>query len=268
MNTRAIYSSSGSASPSELPASQEATVRLLGLDFADLPLPGVVASLAARPEGSPFGYVVTPNADHLVRLARDPRIRQLYTDSAMRLLDSRVVAQIGKVLGLPVPAVVPGSDLTAYLIQHEIDPDEPVTVLGLAPDALERLKARTGLRRIAHHNPPMGFERDPAAFEAAVRFIEENPARFVFLAVGSPRQCMVAHAVVERGKATGTGLCIGASLLFLTGEETRAPVPVQKMGMEWAWRLAQDPKRLARRYLVDSPAIIALLRQEARERRA
>ena len=263
MNTRAIYSSSGSASPSEWP-----TVPLLGHDFANLPLPGVVARLVQRPEGAPFGYVVTPNADHLVRLAREPRIRPLYNEAWMRLLDSRVVAQIGKVLGLPVPEVVPGSDLTAYLVEHEIDADEPVTVLGLAPEALALLQARTGLRRIAHHNPPMGFERDPAAFEAAVRFIEEHPARFVFLAVGSPRQCMVANALVKRGKATGTGLCIGASLLFLTGEEKRAPVPVQKVGMEWAWRLAQDPKRLARRYLVDSPAIIALLRQEARARKA
>jgi N-acetylglucosaminyldiphosphoundecaprenol N-acetyl-beta-D-mannosaminyltransferase len=262
-NTPATSSSSGSASPSE-----GETVRLLDLDFTSLTLPAVAARLVQRPEGSPFGYVVTPNADHLVRLAREPRIRALYADAWMRLLDSRVVAQIGRVLGLPVPEVVPGSDLTAHLIEHEIAADEPVTVLGLAPEALARLASRTGLRRIAHHNPPMGFEHDPAAFEAAVRFIEENPARFVFLAVGSPRQCMVAHALVERGKATGTGLCIGASLLFLTGEETRAPVPVQKMGMEWAWRLAQDPKRLARRYLVDSPAIIALLRQEARERRA
>jgi exopolysaccharide biosynthesis WecB/TagA/CpsF family protein len=77
----------------------------------------------------------------------------------------------------------------------------------------------------------------------------------------------VAQAVTARGRGRGVGLCIGASLLFLTGEERRAPVTVQRAGMEWAWRLVQDPKRLARRYLVDSPAIIALLRQEAKRSR-
>ncbi len=227
---------------------------------------GMLALLAERPAEAPFGYIVTPNADHLVRLSRDPALRPLYDEAMLRLLDSRVVARIAGLLGLDAPAVVPGSDLTAALIAS-LPPDEKVTVLGLPPAALEQLASRTGLRRIAHHNPPMGFDRDPAAFEAAVRFIEENPARYSFLAVGSPRQERVAQAVAARGRGRGVGLCIGASLLFLTGEERRAPGLVQRAGMEWAWRMLQDPKRLARRYLVDSPAIIALLRREARQRK-
>jgi exopolysaccharide biosynthesis WecB/TagA/CpsF family protein len=247
--------------PSEVPVR-----RLLDLDFADLPLQGVLALLAERPAEAPFGYAVTPNADHLVRLARNPALRPLYDGAMLRLLDSRVVARLAGVMGMAAPAVVPGSDLTAALMQA-LPAEEPVTVLGLTPAALERLAARTGLRRIAHHNPPMGFEHDPAAFEAAVRFIEENPARYSFLAVGSPRQERVAQAVAARGTGRGVGLCIGASLLFLTGEERRAPLAVQRAGMEWAWRLMQDPKRLARRYLVDSPAIIALLRREAKRSR-
>ena len=60
---------------------------------------------------------------------------------------------------------------------------------------------------------------------------------------------------------------MGASLLFLSGEERRAPVPVQRAGLEWAWRLAQDPRRLARRYLVEDPLLLALLwRERARLR--
>jgi exopolysaccharide biosynthesis WecB/TagA/CpsF family protein len=97
--------------------------------------------------------------------------------------------------------------------------------------------------------------------------LEENPARFSFLAVGSPRQEVVAEALVRRGRGTGIGLCVGASLLFLTGAERRAPRAVQSAGLEWAWRLAQDPRRLARRYLVDSPKIVRLLWREARLRR-
>jgi len=243
------------------------TIPLLGLDFADMSLGAVLGWLAARPADAPFGYVVTPNADHLVRVQRHPKLRPLYADAMLRLLDSRVVARVARAAGLPAPEVVPGSDLTAHLVRQVIRPAEPVTILGMEAEAVDALAQRWGLRQVAHYNPPMGFERDPESMEKAIRFIEENPARFSFLAVGSPRQCMVAHEVTLRGRARGIGLCIGASLLFLSGHERRAPRPVQQAGLEWAWRLAQDPRRLARRYLVDSPAVLRLLRDEARARR-
>ena len=103
--------------------------------------------------------------------------------------------------------------------------------------------------------------------EEALRFIEDNPARLVFLAVGSPRQEIVARALAARGIAVGTGLCVGASLEFLAGAERRAPLLVQKAGLEWAWRLAQNPQRLWRRYLVDDLAVLQLLWREAQGQR-
>ena len=105
----------------------------------------------------------------------------------------------------------------------------------------------------------MGFENDPVAFAAAVAFVRDRPARFVFLAVGSPRQERLAAAIAAAGDATGTGLCVGASLEFLAGARRRAPCFMQRVGMEWLFRLATDPRRLLRRYLVDSPMVIALL---------
>ncbi len=247
--------------------SDPAGIALLGLDFAALDLAATLRLLAARPAAAPFAAVVTPNADHLVRLAQRPDLLPLYRDAWLRLLDSRVVARVARGFGLPAPPVVPGSDLTAALFEQVIAPGEPVTVLGGEPAVVEAVRARYGLARVAHHNPPMGFDRDPEAIARAIGFIEDNPARFTFLAVGSPRQEVVAAALVKRGKATGLGLCIGASLLFLAGRERRAPRLVQRAGMEWAWRMAQDPRRLVRRYW-DSTAIIRLLSQEARRRRS
>jgi UDP-N-acetyl-D-mannosaminuronic acid transferase (WecB/TagA/CpsF family) len=241
-------------------------IRLLGLDFANRPLPEIAAGLSTRPADSPFTYVVTANSHQLVRLSREADLRPHYEGAWLRLLGSRVVFKLCRMLGLPAPAVIPGCDLSAHLIAHEIDRDEPVTLLGLVPDGLAKLKARTGLRRVDHHNPPAGFENDPAAFEKAMRFIETHPARFTFLAMDAQQQCILADALRQRGRATGTGLCIGEGLLPLTGLERRAPRAVQQMGLEWAWRLAQDPRGLAQRYLVESPGIVALLRQEAQDR--
>lgn len=244
-----------------------APVRLLGVDFAGLRPDEVVERLAARPASSPFAYVVTPNSDHLNRLASNPELRPLYEAAALRLLDSRVVARLARLFGLPTPPVVPGSDLTAALFDRVIAADDPVSVLGGPEEVATALASRYGLTRLAHHNPPMGFERDPVALEAAIRFLEDHPARFAFLAVGSPRQEIVAQALVRRGKATGIGLCIGSSLLFITGAERRAPQKVQDAGLEWAWRLVRDPRRLARRYLVDSPKVLPVLWREARRGR-
>lgn len=237
-------------------------VTLLGMDFADLDAAESAAAVAARPEGAPFGYVVTPNADHLVRMSRDQELVGIYRGAWLRLLDSRVVAALARGCGVPSPRVATGSDLTALLLKQYIHPGEKVTIIGLRSKWLPALEERCGLTAPFHYDPPMGFDNDPAAFRDTVAFILAHPARLVFLAVGSPRQEHLAAAVAATGQATGTALCIGASLMFLAGAERRAPGWMQRDGLEWAYRLAHDPRRLASRYLLDSPRILPLLLRE------
>jgi exopolysaccharide biosynthesis WecB/TagA/CpsF family protein len=245
-------------------------IDFLGVKFDDIYQEHVIELICNRinwRNSFSFCYVVTPNADHLVRLHRNPeRYELLYKDAWLRLLDSRVVANLAKVMGFPnVPAVVTGSDLTAALVRHCVENNYNVTILGLTDEDANALALNTGLK-FRHYNPPMGFEYERAEFMRAVEFIEENPARLILLAVGSPRQEMVARELAMRGKATGTALCIGASLGFLAGSERRAPVWLQRAGFEWAWRLAQNPGRMWRRYLVDCPAVLQLLWQERKNK--
>jgi len=237
-------------------------VRLLGLDFDDTSTSSAAALIAERPPDAPFCYVVTPNADHLVRIHRYQNLKVLYDNAWLRLLDSRVVAEAASALGLLTPSVAPGSDLTALLFERYVAPADRVTIIGLAVRWLPLLLARYGLVACAHYDPPRGFERDAATLAAAVDFVLTHSARYVFLAVGSPRQEILADAICRSGRATGTGLCIGASLEFLAGAHRRAPGWMQRSGVEWLYRLGSDPLHMARRYLVDSPAIIPLLLRE------
>jgi len=95
----------------------------------------------------------------------------------------------------------------------------------------QQIAGKYGLTDLQHHNPPMGFIKDPAAVEDCLKFIESvSPFRFCFLAVGSPQQETLAQALRARGVAKGLALCIGASLNFVTGTEKRAPIWMQ------AWR--------------------------------
>jgi exopolysaccharide biosynthesis WecB/TagA/CpsF family protein len=98
--------------------------------------------------------------------------------------------------------------------------------------------------------------------EECLKFIERmSPFRFCFLAVGCPQQETIAQALRARGSAKGLALCVGASLNFITRDEKRAPVWMQKLALEWLYRLLGDPKRLARRYLIRGPRVFAHLRR-------
>jgi exopolysaccharide biosynthesis WecB/TagA/CpsF family protein len=243
-------------------------VSLLGVTLADLDAQAAAALIASRPAEAPFRYVLTPNADNFVRLSRDSDMRDIYDRAWLRLLDSRVVARAGGLLGLAAPRVAPGSDLTPALLARHVRPGERITIVGLRPAALPRLVARFGLAEPFHHDPPMGFENDPMAFRRAVHFVLDHPARFVLLALGSPRQERLANAIAASQRATGVGLCVGASLDFLTGAAIRAPLWMQRAGLEWLHRLGRDPRRLARRYLIEDPPIFGLLLRERLAQRA
>ncbi len=231
-------------------------MRLFGLDFAPLSVAAAAEAIAARPDDAPFAYVVTPNADHFVRLSRQPALRAAYAGAWLRLMDSRVVARAARLLGLGRFVVSPGSDLVAALVARGAG---PLTIIGGAPSCIQALIAVHGIDCRGHHNPPMGFEDDPVAFADAVRFVVAHPARLILLAVGSPRQEHLAAAIAATGQARGTALCIGAGIDFLSGAAPRAPGWMQRAGLEWLHRLLSDPRRLAGRYLLYSPRVFVLL---------
>jgi exopolysaccharide biosynthesis WecB/TagA/CpsF family protein len=229
------------------------------LDIDDYDLSGF--SQVARTFGSNrYGFVVTPNVDHLIRYGDDSQFRLLYAEASYVLLDSRFLSHILTVIGRTRLRVCPGSDLTRHLIRSVIEPSDRVVLVGSQTAQAQILKERFALNDLHHINPPMGFINDPAAFEECILAIEAaSPFRYCFLAVGSPQQEMVAHRLKMRGKARGLALCIGASISFITGHERRAPLWMQKMGIEWTFRLMQNPGRLAKRYLWRGPRIFPIL---------
>jgi len=207
-----------------------------------------------------FGYVVTPNVDHLIRFHDEPRFRECYADASYVLLDSRFLSLIFRLVKTLRVRVCTGSDLTARLFGHAIAREDRIVLIGGNAEQASWLVAHYGLKDLRHLNPPMGFIDDPQAVENCVEFIEScSPFRFCFLAVGAPQQEMLARMLKVRGKARGLALCIGASINFLTGVERRAPLWMQRIGMEWLYRLVHDPVRLAKRYLVRGPRIFSLL---------
>ncbi len=216
--------------------------------------------LAANFKNDGFGYVVTPNVDHVIRFHDEPSFRALYADASYVLLDSRFLSHVFRVWkGLRIP-VCTGSDLTEQLFARVIAPEDRIVLIGGSSDQANQLAQRYGLKGLRHYNPPMGFIHDPQQVAACLQFIEaQSPFRFCFLGVGAPQQEVLAHELKARGIARGLAFCVGASVNFLTGVERRAPHWLQMAGMEWVYRLLQDPGRLARRYLVRGLRVFSLL---------
>ena len=209
-----------------------------------------------------YGYLVTPNVDHVIRYCGDNQFQALYEQATYVLLDSRFLALLMRFSKGQVLRVCPGSDLTAGLFDSIVEPDDVTIMVGGSPEQARALRQRFGLRALHHIDPPMNLARDPVAIEACVREVESlSPFRFCFLAVGSPQQEIIARELKVRGIARGLALCIGASINFVTGMERRAPLWVRRIGFEWLYRLSQNPRRLAYRYLVRGPRIFFLLRR-------
>ena len=215
---------------------------------------------------SEFRYIVTPNVDHIVRLTKEPDVYgPLYKAAWLSVCDSRILELMANKSDIPLKAV-PGSDLTQQLFDNVITKDDAITVIGADKEIIATVKAKYGLETIHHYEPPMGLRRKPDEVAKCAAFIKEHPARYVFICVGSPQQEMVAKAAAELEGTVGLGLCVGASLDFLAGRTKRAPKWMQQARLEWLFRLASEPKRLWRRYLVEGPKIFFIWQKWKRVR--
>jgi exopolysaccharide biosynthesis WecB/TagA/CpsF family protein len=244
-----------------------AIVEFLGLRFASLDMVRATAAIECASQGAKWSYVVTPNAAHMARLrVFEPDLCSIYANASFCFLDSRVVALAARLLGLRPPRVVTGADLVERLFRNAIKPSSSICLIGGDRTTAEQIRKTFGLGRLSHFNPSLGFWRDERQVERVVAAIVRSQADYTFLAVGSPQQERLAARVAAAGGARGVALCVGAAIEFLTGAQKRAPRFLRYMALEWAYRLARSPKRLGRRYLVESPWGLYLVLQEAVQR--
>jgi exopolysaccharide biosynthesis WecB/TagA/CpsF family protein len=222
---------------------------------------GFVA-IAAAFGSTNYAYAVTPNVDHVIRYCDDRAFRDLYHAAGYVLLDSRVFSKLVRVARHVKLRVCTGSDVTEQIFSKIVSADDPIVLIGGSAQQAEQLAQRFALNSLSHLNPPMRVLNDPEAVEKCLQFIEaHSPFRFCFIAIGSPQQEVIANELGKRGVARGLTLCVGAAVNFLTGKERRAPRWMQRAGIEWAFRLFQNPVRMAHRYLIRGPRIFVLLRR-------
>lgn len=207
-------------------------------------------------------YVVTPNVDHIVQLETNKELQDVYANASLILTDGKPLQWIAKWYGTPIKEKISGSDLFPRLCDMAARKGYKMFFLGaaegVATKAAENLINRyNGLQVVGTYSPPYGFEKSPEEMLKITRLIKEAAPDMLIVGLGCPKQeKFMYHHCRELGVPISFGL--GASFDFEAGNIKRAPKWMSEHGLEWLFRITQDPQRMAKRYLVDDLKILKL----------
>jgi N-acetylglucosaminyldiphosphoundecaprenol N-acetyl-beta-D-mannosaminyltransferase len=210
------------------------------------------------------GWIVTPNVDHLRIISQRPDLIALVDQASLRVADGMPLIWASRIQGTPLPERVTGAGLTVSLATAAAKAGASIFLLGgnpgdgeAAADVLRRLNP--GLKIAGMACPPHGFENDPIQMAQLGDALRSAKPDIVYTCFGFPKDPIVI-CELRQHLLSGWFLGLGGSLSIVSGRTRRAPRWMQRIGMEWLWRLGLEPGRLFERYIVnDLPFAIRLL---------
>jgi N-acetylglucosaminyldiphosphoundecaprenol N-acetyl-beta-D-mannosaminyltransferase len=230
---------------------------VFGINFSSLTQQAIVDLVTQDiPNGSGPRLVVTTNLDHVVNLTRRADYRAAYGSAWISTADGWPVYLYARLRGVKLPARVTGADLVQSLFGCWDPARHRVFMIGSNQEACERLTRQLTSQgfnpsSVAWIVPPLGFEYDDIYSTNMAQQVAQHGTTHLLMGIGSPKSEVWVH---QNRRILG-GLYafgLGAGLDFLAGTQRRAPPFMRRIGMEWFWRLAQEPRRLAPRYLLNS----------------
>lgn len=202
------------------------------------------------------------NAAKIVKMRHDALLRDSLIEADVLVADGQSVVWASRILGHPLPERIAGIDLFEHLLESADEEGRSIYLLGARQDVLDELVSRIektypNLTVAGSRN---GYFSDDEAAEVAAD-IAASKADMLFLGITSPKkEIFLARFGDELGVPLLHG--VGGSFDVMAGITKRAPIAWQHAGMEWAYRLLQEPRRMWRRYLPTNTAFIALTARE------
>lgn len=234
------------------------TVNVAGVELHDLSRAELLQRLNA-------GVFFNPNVDVIMKLRRDPEFFALFHQAEFRICDSRIVELGARFLGTPLREKISGSDFFGQFCHyHRANPDVRVFLLGAGPGVAEQARQRINDREgrevvVAAHSPSFGFENKPQECDELIERVNASRATVLAVGVGAPKQEKWIMRHRRRMPGVRVFMAVGATIDFEAGVLPRAPEWMQKFGLEWAYRLWREPRRLWRRYLLENTPFLWLL---------
>jgi N-acetylglucosaminyldiphosphoundecaprenol N-acetyl-beta-D-mannosaminyltransferase len=245
--------------PGEAAQRSGPTISLFGIEIDQASMADAVEIMLRWMDDERSGcrYVVTPNVDHILQLQDNPRLRQAYVGASLVIADGWPLVAFARLCKTPLPERVPGSDLVPQLFAAA-KPNRPLRtfLLGAGPGVAERAaelieQKWPNVIVVGVHSPPLGFEHDARQCDEILQRVANAAPDLLVVGFGAPKQEIWLHTYQER-LSVRAAIAAGATIDFLAGEQSRAPRWVQRICMEWLYRIGTDPRRLALRYLRDA----------------
>jgi N-acetylglucosaminyldiphosphoundecaprenol N-acetyl-beta-D-mannosaminyltransferase len=234
--------------------------RFLGLEIDRLDMEATLARCEHLIESRGSAQHVVVNVAKLVAMQRDGRLHEIVQRCALVNADGQPIVWASRLLGDPLPERVTGCDLMERLLERAEERGWRVYFLGARADVLARAVARLRERypRLIVCGSHHGYFDEETEGEAVCRDISDARPHLLFVAISSPKkEYWLAEHLPELDVPFGMG--VGGSIDVAAGLVRRAPRWMQRAGLEWLFRLVQEPRRLARRYLVSNAAFVVLL---------
>jgi len=212
--------------------------------------------------------VITPNLDHAVQFGKNPALRHAYEKAALVVADGAPLVWASRLGGgAELPERVAGSDLAPLVLKLGASRGVSVFLLGAGPGVAERARAQIetiypGVQVIGVESPPFGFEKDLAYCRALAQRLSALRPQLLLVGLGAPKQELWATEYAGQLGAKVI-LCVGATIDFLAGEIPRAPLWMQRRGLEWLYRASTQPGRLVPRYARNAWYLPGLLWQQS-----
>lgn len=231
------------------------TVDLLGMPLSRVDEAGMLDHLFDALAQGQGGWLVTANLDFLRRYVRDEHAHALYSRADVMVADGMPLVWAARVQGDPLPERVAGSSLIWSVAARAGVEGRTLFLLGGAPGAAdacarELTRRSPALRVVGTSAPNVSSPPAPAEIDEVVRMLSALRPDIVLVGLGSPKQEQLID-VVRGCLPAAWWVGVGISFSFVAGLTPRAPLWMRKLGLEWIHRLSQEPRRLARRYLVD-----------------
>ena len=253
------------ADPEIARASGRKTIELFSVSVDAVTLDETVTAVRSMIASGGAHQHVVINAAKVVELARDPKLRSVIQSCDLVNADGMAVVWASRILGTPLPERVAGIDLFERLVQVAHEDGRSVFFLGATDEVVGQMvqvfeDRYPGLCVAGYRN---GYWQDDAEVINAVRAAAPD---LLFLAIPSPRKEFWLNEHLHELDVPFV-MGVGGSFDVVAGKVVRAPVRMQRMGLEWAWRLGQEPRRMWRRYLLTNTAFIRMTFAEWRKAR-
>jgi N-acetylglucosaminyldiphosphoundecaprenol N-acetyl-beta-D-mannosaminyltransferase len=244
-----------------IPSARGRRLRIGGVWVDVLTFDGALDEIERLVDLGQGGSVFTPNVDHLVKVASNDAFKRAYQRASLSLADGMPLIWASRLLGCPLPGRVAGSDLLLPLLKLAARRRWRVYLLGGAPGiaqaAAKLLTEQMGIVVAGWDDGRIESDgSDPSG--GSVTRVRAARADLVFVALGPPKQ----ELWIDRARdmiRPAVSFGVGASFDFLVGKYRRAPQWMRTCGLEWLYRLSQEPRRLWRRYLVEGPRFLGIV---------